>query len=259
MKKIKSARKYQQNAKFQRKIANELFEILKEHLPNNRQNPVIDIGAGSGFVAEHLQKLGFNNLYLLDNNLQMCDYIRKHFPSASIIHHNADIIPFDTNYFEMAVSSFALHWLSDGELDNHFGSIAKCLQDNGKYLFAMPIYDSLAEFYDILRASNIHNVTSRMVFPDTEKLDRYAISSGLKLIDFHTKQYEQNFENALQILRYFSQTGTILGGRQEHSAYRLRKNNLMKMQEYYEHGNKGKDGNEKYKLRWRIGFWALEK
>lgn len=138
---------YHNHATLQRNIAATLIEISKEFIKIDGSKKIADIGSGSGFIAEHLLKIGAkrSNILQLDKNPEMLEFGQK-FGRTQICDFDYELNIGER--FDIAFSSMSLQWSRD--INYTISNVKKILTDDAIFIFAVPIAGSLQELYRIL-------------------------------------------------------------------------------------------------------------
>ena len=154
------ASQYDKNSELQKVIAEHLVLLIKDHKFNNPQ--ILDIGCGTGYVAEFCQKyLSVNKgqIYQIDSSEQMCKIASVKARVGQLDFDKLDIASlnccFGKNFedFNIITSSMALQWSLD--IVALFNNIHKLLRKGGLFAFAVPLDSSFAEVKNALRSINI--------------------------------------------------------------------------------------------------------
>jgi len=124
-------------------------------LPHNSYKSVLDVGVGTGVVAEALISKS-RRIFGIDISEEMMKNLDKR---ISKIVADAHFLPFKENIFDLIVMRNVLHYLNDPKAV--FAEIKRCLFRGGGFLFAMviPFEDEISEEYDWLIGRDIHYPT----------------------------------------------------------------------------------------------------
>jgi ubiquinone/menaquinone biosynthesis C-methylase UbiE len=101
--------------------------VLLELLSPKKDEVILDIGAGTGYIAHKVSEL-CDELYALEPNAGKVEEIRKHFPAVKAFVANAEQIPFPDSYFDKAFAVNSFHHFRDQ--DNALEEIARILKPN---------------------------------------------------------------------------------------------------------------------------------
>ena len=164
---------YTQNGVIQKIIATKLVELIPQK-PCDVLS-ILDIGCGTGFIAQKLIEKGFSLIKILQ--------IDANYDSLKIAQQFAKTEVFDFNSplkfpqkFDIITSSMSLQWAKD--LPRTIEHIKLLLNKNGIFIASIPLDGSLSEIYNALEISPFQ-------FP---KID--DISKQLTLIQ--NKKFQEN-------------------------------------------------------------------
>ncbi|MDX1949001.1 MAG: methyltransferase domain-containing protein [Rickettsiales bacterium] len=170
----KYAESYNQNAILQKKVAENLANLIKAELSQNSK--ILDIGSGTGFIAEFL---GEFNIIQSDFSFEMCN-INKKFGKSIVA--DFDALPFQKNSFDFVTSSLALQWSLD--IEKTFVEIQKIIIQNGVFVFSIFGQKTLQELkfcsekLDIKSNNNFHSLEK--IISALEKNNFEIISSKIE-------------------------------------------------------------------------------
>jgi len=143
--------------------------ILVELLNVKKDDIILDVGAGTGVIAEEISKL-CDEVFALDPDPKKVEYIKKKHPQVKAFDGSAEAIQFPENYFTkiLVVSSF-----------HHF-------KDKGSALY---------ELYRVLKHNGILVIRDSEPDARTSKFEgRVADVEFLTLDNLKTKLGETGFE-----------------------------------------------------------------
>ena len=171
---------YQTNAVLQKIIAQKLVNLASTHV-NLYNKTILDVGSGTGFIAQNLVQTGVkpSNILQVDRNSAVLNYA-KQFGNVIEANFNAPL-PLSQK-FGVVFSSMALQWAKDFQKTiTHLQSL---LIDGGSIFFAIPLSGSLKEVYNTLQVQPF-------VFPKMGDITEYAHI-------IHTQTYVENAYIALK-------------------------------------------------------------
>ena len=74
---------------------------------------VLEVGCGTGVIAEELVRFGPAHVVGLDLNLEMLAFARQQGDSVDYVQGDAHVLPFPGNSFDVVVCHYLLLWLAD--------------------------------------------------------------------------------------------------------------------------------------------------
>lgn len=92
---------------------------------------VLDIGAGTGRLAVYLQNRGAD-VTALDVSEKMLEIVKRKNKKVKTVIGNAESLPFDDNYFDIAVAAFLIVHLKDPA--KFFDEVYRVLKDDGIFV-----------------------------------------------------------------------------------------------------------------------------
>ncbi len=133
----------------------------------NKQDLIIDVGSGSGDIANEILKLNFiGKIFLLDQNKQMLDLGRKKLNNnkyTEFILGNAEKLDFKNNFFDKYLISFCLRNITN--LTKSIKEAHRVLKPGGKYFcleFSNPESALINKSYKMYK-SNILPLLGKLV------------------------------------------------------------------------------------------------
>lgn len=102
--------------------------LFLELLSPKKDDVILDVGAGTGYIASKVSEL-CGELYALEPNASKVEQIMKHYPAVKVFVGSAERIPFPESYFDKAYVVSAFHHFRDQELA--LDEIARVLKPNG--------------------------------------------------------------------------------------------------------------------------------
>ena len=235
-----AAHSYSNYSVVQKHLANKLMLIIKELEPQIGQ--WIDLGAGTGYLADLLEKNFMNiNVMRIDFSPNMLRENKKN--SQTILWDlNIDLPP-SLNNASLIISSFCIHWLNEPEkkLRKWFNRLVP----GGFLIVLFPNNESFPEWKDTCKKNNIEY--SGLLLPCASSLKRFVKENEI----FLTKEinYRETFPDIYKLFKSIINVGA-------HSTQSRRKtvSELKLMQEKWP-----KDQYQKVSLTWSISILILKK
>lgn len=100
-------------------------------LDPKKDEALLDVGAGAGYIASIVSKY-CDNLYALEPNNDKVEFIKSHFPEVKAFSGNVSTIPFPESYFDKIYVISALHHFPD--TGAAIEEMARVLKPNGRIL-----------------------------------------------------------------------------------------------------------------------------
>ena len=235
-----AAHYYSNYSLVQKHFANKLLLIIKELEP--QIGPWIDLGAGTGYLADLLEKNFMNiNVMRIDFSPNMLKENKKH--SKTILWDlNNDLPPY-VNNASLMISSFCFHWLNEPE--KKIREWFNRLVPGGFLIVLFPNNKSFPEWKDTCRKNNLDY--SGLSLPCINTLKGFVKENEIFLIkEFN---YKETFPNIYKLFKSIINVGA-------HTSPRSRKtiSELKLMQKKWP-----KDQYEKVNLTWSISVLILKK
>ena len=127
----RSAERYDQIAVMQQKIADELLSKAGTSL-GVRHSSFVDLGCGTGYVLEQLERQANLKLHGLDLSPTMLGQAEKRLQSAELTQGDIESLPYANNAFDVLFSSSAIQWCDLGKALAEIGRVGK--QDSRVFL-----------------------------------------------------------------------------------------------------------------------------
>jgi len=242
----RAAKKYHQIAVVQKQSAEKLCHLASPFIKENFN--IIDLGSGTGFIANNLA--GKKNLQIFEADLSL----KMLQQSTNNLKINCDFenLPFKKNSFDILISSFSLQWLTD--FNKNFAEFFLLLKPNGIFAFCLPTKESLKELKTANKATGCEFNFNTL--PDADDL-----KSALKNCGFEEKFFQQEvvkleFTSGSEALKSIKNIGA------NGSNYLSKKNFVSKTQLTQFNSFCLKNfsaGNKNISISWEISFFILQK
>ncbi len=171
---------YAQNAILQKIIATKLVGFIQ----TSNTSSILDIGSGTGFIAQKLIEKGFSSEKILQidsNNNSLL--IAQQFSQTQYTDFNSRL-NFNQK-FDIITSSMSLQWAQD--FNQTLANIRSLLAKNGTFIFAIPLNGSLHEIYNIIQIPHFSLPTLESLPKDIKLLERkrYRENAFITLKNIH--------------------------------------------------------------------------
>jgi malonyl-CoA O-methyltransferase len=217
----KSAHTYNASAVMQQEVA----ERLAERLPLFKMTPerIIDLGAGTGFLSQHIRSFYPNSqLTLVDLSLPMLQQSRQH-PSLSpqsgwrkwlgmeqaqkvhFINADAYHLPFADQSVDMLVSSLMLQWCDD--LDKVLAECHRVLKPEGLLYIASLGPDTLTEIRQAWKQVDGDEVPHVSPFIDMHDLGDALSRIGFMNGVLDTEHIQLTYTDAMKAIKDLKEIG----------------------------------------------------
>ena len=184
----KAVKNYQAHAVLQQDIARLLLSKAKS------TSMWLDIGAG---LSDVLYALPADKIYAVDLSLLMLFSNR----CVDKICADVDDLPFQSSSIPAIASNFVLQWSSN--LSQSLSQIHRILEDNGQFLFSLPVASS---FNELKILQNNHMIMMKEL-PQSEKVLKSMQSLKWKKLQKTTVKKRLFFKTAKDVLYHFKRTG----------------------------------------------------
>ncbi len=192
---------YDQAAHLQRQIAGDLLRAVESQaLPF--QDVVVDLGCGTGFIAQQLQP-HCGQMLMLDLAEAMVRKSRDQNPSATAMVADAEFLPLADDSINLIVSSLALQWCSSLELV--LTESRRCLKAGGVVAFTTLAPGTLSELKQAW--SDVDDYVHVNEFIETRAIREQVAAAGLELIELGQFRRVVYYAEVMTLLRELKQIG----------------------------------------------------
>jgi malonyl-CoA O-methyltransferase len=232
-----SVKQYNKWAVVQKQVAQKLVYLLSHKGYDN----ILDIGCGTGFVLEELQKqkIVFNKITGIDVASGMIEYCRMIWPDKKFMCEDAeDFCPKEK--YDLIISNFTFQWLNNKYLG--------FLKENGVLALSFPVKGSLGELQKASVEKNDKPI-NLLKFPDLLEIAQDI--KGEVVIRF-IEPIKTLYDSSKDAIKAIKQIGASFGNGQAYSVRQMK--NLL---ESYEVLFKDKDS--KIPATYNVAFLVLQK
>lgn len=256
----RGAKNYNEAASIQAKAASELVKLATDLSPFLNKNSdrkkikILDLGSGTSFVSKSLiKKLEANDseittIFELDISPEMLNSWHERPSNIFPIQGDIENLSFEKNSFDLILSSFALHWISDFE--KIFSQIFSLLKPHGIFAFCLPTKQSLRE----LKAAKTFQISD---FPCDKNLKLALERSGFREKKFEKVIVKQNFKNGVEALKLLKKIGANYSKNSSKNRNFLGKNALTHFNKFCLK-NFG-DEHKNFATSWEISYFISSK
>lgn len=185
---------YDDFAHIQRRVAADLFEIC----PAFSLGPVLDLGCGTGFMAEQLlQSDSPPEVLLADLAQPMVKIARGKLPNLSGVVADAECLPLGDETLNGVVSSLALQWCCD--LTEVAQEAHRVLKTGGQFVFSTLGPDTLHELKKAWQSVDAYTHVNRFHAPDLVR--RALEKAGFVLLELRRYSLIAHYNELMPLLR----------------------------------------------------------
>ena len=236
----RAANVYDQNAIMQHQIAEDLIDRLR--FIKIKPKKILDIGSGTGASSKKLIDLYPDaDIYEIDIAIEMLKksksnnttIIKSFFKRNNITYINADmdLIPFDTQSFDLIISSSSIQWSSN--INKLFENIFTLLRPEGLFIFSSFLKNTLPE----LQSFSDSKLTNE--FCSIQEYAQMLISNQFYDPILMKDEFRIDYKDALSALRDLKKIGATKSSN-VHKGLRSRQflRNLIQHMDQYKIDNK---------------------
>jgi malonyl-CoA O-methyltransferase len=231
---------YDVSAMMQKQIVENLVAHSREYItPASR---IIDIGSGTGFTAQLLQR----QILQADISLGMCKKSAQHSPSICA---DFEDLPFRDFSFDAVYSTSSLQWI-----ENHEKAIAEAyrvLDKKGYFCFTTFGEATLKELKNSQDFLNIRSKLNKFFCQDDLQIS--LKKAGFQVIFYDREQTLQHYNSTRELLRSIKNIGANTSFSSERS---LTKENLIRLEDHYK--NHYRKENSLYST-WEVLYFICQK
>src|SRR5690606_14927269 len=189
-----AAATYDQFAHIQRRVAADLHELC----PSFTDGSVLDLGCGTGYMAERLlQSAKAPELLLADLAQPMVRIAREKLPGLPGLVADAESLPLRDASLTGVVSSLALQWC--GDLTAVAQEIQRALRPGGELVFSTLGPHTLQELKEAWQSVDAYTHVNAFHSPDSV---RAAIGmAGLEIVDLRRYPLVVQYDELMPLLR----------------------------------------------------------
>ena len=184
-----AAATYDRFAQIQRRVAADLYNLCPTF-----DGAVLDLGCGTGFMAEQLSS---TNVLLADLALPMVKIAQQKLPGLSGLVADAECLPLGDKCLAGVVSSLALQWCHDLNAVAH--EAHRVLQSGGELVFSTLGQGTLHELKKAWQSVDAYTHVNSFHSPDAVRTAMEK--AGLVLVDLHRYPLVAHYDELMPLLR----------------------------------------------------------
>jgi malonyl-CoA O-methyltransferase len=254
----KAALSYQDAASHQKNMASQVVEyyvndVCKDVL-ESKQCTILDLGCGTGFVAEALQKhVAREQIIQLDISEAM---LEENFLSKNHLHKlnicaDMQVLPLKDECLSFCVSSYAMQWARD--FDKTLREIFRVLKPGGACYFSLPAPQTFHElrtaWQQVDQEVHVHQ------FMNKNQIETAISASGFEQKLFSSRQDVLFYDSISEALRHIKKIGA-------HNLDQQRSKSLMgkkKFQDFCQAYEQVANSEGKFPLTYQSYFFVIHK
>lgn len=242
---------YEREAGLQKETAARLGASLQPWRLTLPEGPVLEIGAGTGFLtAELIEILPQREIIVSDISDEMIAYCKSklsEISSDNLVFKQLDAELFnpEPDKYALIAGNFVAQWFQDPA--RTLGKLAEGLKPGGLLLTAFPGSDTFPEWRQRCRELGLPYTGNSL--PDTEELV-IKLSMGPARVDFYEDSRTVQFPDGLSFFQYLKRIGAT-------SKLHDKQLSAKQMKLLINHWNQEKPGD--LDISWHLVFLALKK
>jgi malonyl-CoA O-methyltransferase len=187
----RAAESYDSVASVQRRMGEQIVAAINE-VDVSKEQPLVDLGCGTGTLLEKVSKLGFSDLTGVDLSPQMLAHTIEKVEQIELIEADIESLPFENDSFSTVISNAAIQWCSTTTAATEMHRI---LQPTGRLFASTFVAGTLAQWqtafeinglpsrvHSLETAQQIEAAFTQAGFADL-KIDTYTIVSEFDAVD----------------------------------------------------------------------------
>lgn len=201
-----SVQYYHEHASLQENIADRLAKALKPWQYSIPDGPVLEIGAGTGFLTKHLLKM-FKERDLIisdmsDEMVQFCKNEYFEFDSISFETLDAEQADWQEERYALIAGNYVAQWFKQPALT--LSKIAASLKPGGLLLISFPASESFSNWRQYCLDLGLPYTGNSL--PDLERVV-IDLSMGPFKVDYYEDDMIETFEDVFDFFRHLKNMG----------------------------------------------------
>lgn len=201
----RAALSYDNAADIQYRCAQTLLNMV----PKNDQSCIVDLGAGTGFLARLISQqnsIRYARFVSLDISSNMLCVARDQLSadgSHYLVQGDMASLPFSAGSQSLVLSNFAMQWCSD--LDTVFRQVHSIMAPQGEFIFTLLGSDTLRELKQAW--TQVDQFVHVNAFADIEQVRRQLPNLGFDIIHYRSDAMIEYFETLSDLLKSLKVVG----------------------------------------------------
>jgi len=228
----RSAKKYDQYATLQLKIAQEILLRMESVNLGSLPENILDVGCGTGYLTAELAKKYPNGKVIgcdLASGMIEVAKTKHRQPNLTFEIADAEELPYQNNRFDLVVSSSTLQWTSFGQA---LKQVSRVIKKEGYFLFSTFGPLTLKELKEAFISLKDQKTIPVNDFTTLKEIEMALKANGFDSIKLSSVIHTQKYESVRDILWSLKETGAQFIG--ENKGRGLGgKNRLEKVLKFY--------------------------
>lgn len=240
---------YHEHANHQENIAERLAKALEPWQYSIPDGPIMEIGAGTGFLTRHLKEM-FQNRKLIISDLseemvQFCKETYSVHQNISFQTLDAEKADWPESKYALITGSYVAQWFKHPA--QTLSKIATSLKPGGLLLISFPASESFSNWRKYCLDLGLPFTGNSL--PDLERVV-IDLSMGPFQVDYYEDDMVETFDSVFDFFRHMKKTGTSTNLNEK----KLTVKQLKLLDNYWR-----KQGNGKVDVQYHTGFIAAKK
>ncbi|KHT62702.1 biotin synthase [Photobacterium gaetbulicola] len=191
----KAAKHYDQSAAFQRQVGHHLLAKLPSF--NVAGSQVLDLGCGTGYFSQQLQKRGMQ-VCATDLSSKMLEQARLRCGGlVRYVEGDAECLPMPDNLFDFAFTSLALQWCDD--LSVPLRELRRVVKPGGQIVFSTLVQGSLYELSHAWKQVDQYQHVNQFL---SQKAIKLALAqAGCTEVDLEFQPITMYYRSAVDLMK----------------------------------------------------------
>ena len=196
---------YDSIATVQQTCALRLINLLQKHHPLFNPQTVLDVGTGTGFMAQQLQTIfPLSHISLNDIAPLMLDQAAQKLRSNSFTVQPGDMETLDFSSHDLIISNLAFQWATD-----IFTLLDTLSQRADLFAFSCLLAGSFQEWAQAFERLNLPSPLRP--YPSQHSLEDHLHSDGTRFLVTEVQEFTLRFPHARDLMAYLKNLGAGLG------------------------------------------------